>query len=117
MIDLYTAAPASGRTVAKLLEKPPCRAQALRFAEQGHRAPALLKISRSGRIPASVDRGDERFAVRASGAILIHLAARAGQLLPPAARARPALPRGLQVSQRGVGDASALRNAQPMPIR
>jgi GST-like protein len=90
MITLYTAATPNGHKISIMLEElaMPYVVQALELGKQQQKEPAYLKINPNGRIPAIVDHDNGDFAVFESGAILIYLAEKTGQLLPkdPAAR-------------------------------
>lgn len=105
MIDLYTAATPNGHKVSIALEELglPYQVHALRFDKQEQKTPAFLKINPNGRIPAIVDRDNGDFAVFESGAILLYLAERAGQLLPADAKGRSQVVQWLMFQMGGVG--------------
>jgi GSH-dependent disulfide-bond oxidoreductase len=105
MIDLYTAATPNGHKVSIALEELglPYQVHALRFDKQEQKAPAFLKINPNGRIPAIVDRDNGDFAVFESGAILLYLAERTGQLLPTDAKGRSQVVQWLMFQMGGVG--------------
>ncbi len=105
MIDLYTAATPNGHKVSIALEELglPYQVHALRFDKQEQKAPAFLKINPNGRIPAIVDRDNDDFAVFESGAILLYLAERTGQLLPTDAKGRSLVIQWLMFQMGGVG--------------
>ena len=91
MIDLYTASTPNGIKASIMLEEIglPYRVFALRLDRMEQKSPAFLRINPNGRIPAIVDRDEDDFAVFESGAILIYLAEKTGQLIPPgSSRAR-----------------------------
>lgn len=102
MIDLYTAATPNGHKVSIALEELglPYRVHALSFDKQEQKTPEFLRINPNGRIPAIVDDG---FAVFESGAILIYLAEKAGQLLPADAKGRSRAIQWLMFQMGGVG--------------
>lgn len=102
MIDLYTAATPNGHKVSIALEELglPYRVHALSFDKQEQKTPEFLRINPNGRIPAIVDDG---FAVFESGAILIYLAEKAGQLLPSDAKGRSLVLQWLMFQMGGVG--------------
>ena len=52
------------------------------LAADEQKTPAFLQINPNGRIPAIVDRDEDDFVVFESGAVLIYLADKTGQLLP-----------------------------------
>ena len=105
MIDLYTAATPNGHKVSIALEELELAYQvhALRFDQQEQKAPAYLKINPNGRIPAIVDRDNGDFAVFESGAILLYLAEKTGQLIPADAKGRSQVIQWLMFQMGGVG--------------
>lgn len=102
MIDLYTAATPNGYKVSIALEELglPYRVHALSFERKEQKAPEFLCINPNGRIPAIVDDG---FAVFESGAILVYLAEKTGQLLPEDPRGRSLAMQWLMFQMGGVG--------------
>lgn len=105
MIDLYTAATPNGHKVSILLEELglPYTVHALSFDKREQKAPAFLKINPNGRIPAIVDRDNGDFPVFESGAILLYLAERSGQLLPADPKGRSIVMQWLMFQMGGVG--------------
>ncbi|MGZ0781996.1 glutathione S-transferase family protein [Pseudomonas saponiphila] len=105
MIDLYTAATPNGHKVSILLEELglPYTVHALSFDKREQKAPAFLKINPNGRIPAIVDRDNGDFPVFESGAILVYLAERSGQLLPSDAKGRSIVMQWLMFQMGGIG--------------
>ncbi|WOE81339.1 glutathione S-transferase N-terminal domain-containing protein [Pseudomonas protegens] len=105
MIDLYTAATPNGHKVSILLEELglPYTVHALSFDNREQKAPAFLKINPNGRIPAIVDRDNGDFPVFESGAILVYLAERSGQLLPADPKGRSIVMQWLMFQMGGVG--------------
>ena len=82
MIDLYTWTTPNGRKVSIMLEEVglPYTVHPVNIGEDEQFAPEFLKISPNNKIPAIVDH-DEGIAMMESGAILIYLAEKTGQLL------------------------------------
>ncbi|WP_447591598.1 glutathione S-transferase family protein [Aquipseudomonas campi] len=105
MIDLYTAATPNGHKASIALEELGLDYQvhALSFDKQEQKAPAFLRINPNGRIPAIVDREYDDFAVFESGAILIYLAEKTGQLLPSDVKGRSKVMQWLMFQMGGVG--------------
>ena len=105
MIDLYTAATPNGHKVSIALEELalPYTLQILDFAKNEQKQPAFLAINPNGRIPAIVDRAEDDFAVFESGAILIYLAEKTGQLMPADARGRSRVLQWLMFQMGGIG--------------
>ena len=90
MIDLYSAATPNGWKASIMLEETGLTyaLHALDFSKQQQKTPEFLLINPNGRIPAIVDRDADDFAVFESGAILIYLAEKTGQLLPADVKGR-----------------------------
>ncbi|AYC33371.1 glutathione S-transferase [Pseudomonas cavernae] len=105
MIDLYTAATPNGHKISIALEELglPYKVHALSFDKKQQKSPAFLKINPNGRIPAIVDRGNDDFTVFESGAILIYLAEKTGQLLPQDVKGRSRVIQWLMFQMGGVG--------------
>ena len=89
MIDLYTWSTPNGRKVSIMLEEVglPYTVHAIDISKDEQFKPEFLKISPNNRIPAIVDR-DNDLPLFESGAILIYLAEKTGQLMPKNERAR-----------------------------
>ena len=102
MIELYTAATPNGHKISIALEELglPYEVHALSFDRQEQKAPEFLRINPNGRIPAIVDDG---FAVFESGAILLYLAEKTGQLLPSDPKGRSLAIQWLMFQVGGVG--------------
>jgi GST-like protein len=94
MIDLYFSPTPNGLKIRLFLEETglPHRLLPVRLSAGEQFSPAFLAISPNGKIPAIVDRtpADERgpHCVFESGAILLYLAEKTGQLLPSDPRDR-----------------------------
>jgi GST-like protein len=83
MIDLYTWTTPNGRKVSIALEELglPYTAHPIDITKDEQFAPDFLTISPNNKIPAIVDR-ESGISFMESGAILIYLADKTGQLLP-----------------------------------
>jgi GST-like protein len=105
MIDLYTAATPNGWKISIALEELGLTytTHALSLSKQEQKAEAYLKINPNGRIPTIVDRDNGDFAVFESGAILIYLAEKAGQLMPRDVKGRSLVVQWLMFQMSGVG--------------
>lgn len=105
MIELYTAATPNGHKVSIALEELGLeyRVHPLDFNKKEQKAPDYLKINPNGRIPAIIDRDAGDFAVFESGAILLYLAEKTGQLLPADAKGRSQVIQWLMFQMGGVG--------------
>jgi len=105
MIDLYTAATPNGHKVSIALEELalPYTLKVLDLSEGQQKLPAFLAINPNGRIPAIVDRDEDDFAVFESGACLIYLAEKTGQLMPSDAKGRSRVLQWLMFQMGGIG--------------
>ena len=105
MIDLYTAATPNGFKVSIALEELglPYKVIPLDFSTMEQKKPEFLAINPNGRIPAIVDRDNGDFAVFESGAILLYLAEKTGQLLPADSKGRSQVIQWLMFQMGGVG--------------
>jgi len=84
MIDFFTAGTPNGYKIAIMLEECglPYTAHVMSLSTLEQKKPAFTAINPNGRIPAIVDHDEGDFAVFESGAILIYLAEKVGQLMP-----------------------------------
>jgi GSH-dependent disulfide-bond oxidoreductase len=105
MIDLYTAATPNGHKILIALEELalPYTMHELELSLGQQKEPWFLAINPNGRIPAIVDRAADNFAVFESGAILIYLAEKTGQLMPQDAKGRSLVLQWLMFQMGGVG--------------
>lgn len=105
MIDFYTAATPNGYKVSIALEELalPYDLHVLSFDRKEQKAPEFLRINPNGRIPAIVDRDNDNFPVFESGAILIYLAEKTGQLMPQDVKGRSQVLQWLMFQMGGVG--------------
>ena len=105
MITLYTAATPNGHKVSIALEELglPYELRVLDLAKNEQKTPGFLAINPNGRIPAIVDHGADDFAVFESGACLIYLAEKTGQLMPTDAQGRSRVLQWLMFQMGGVG--------------
>jgi glutathione S-transferase len=102
MIDLYTAATPNGIKASIMLEELglPYRVHAIDLRSGDQKNPEYLALNPNGRIPTIVDDG---FAVFESGAILIYLAEKTGQLLPADPQGRSRVIQWLMFQMGGLG--------------
>ncbi|WP_373088429.1 glutathione S-transferase family protein [Zhongshania sp.] len=73
------------------------------ITEREQKKPEFLAINPNGRIPAIIDRDLGDFPIFESGAIMIHLAEKAGRLLPTDAKGRAMVMQWLIFQMGGVG--------------
>jgi len=105
VIDLYTAPTPNGHKASCTLEalQIPYETHFVNISEGEQKKPEFLAISPNGRIPAIVDRELDNFPIFESGAIMIHLAEKAGRLLPTDAGGRSRVIQWLMFQMGGVG--------------
>jgi glutathione S-transferase len=105
MIDLYTAPTPNGWKVSIALEEMdlPYKVVPIDLGKRVQKEAWYLELNPNGRIPTIVDRDADDFAVFESGAILIYLAEKSGQLLPADARGRSVALQWLMFQMGGIG--------------
>jgi GST-like protein len=105
MIDLYTARTPNGFKASIVLEELalPYETHAIDLGAQTQKESWFLAINPNGRIPAIVDRDEGDFAVFESGAILVYLAEKTGQLMPTDRKRRSVVMQWLMFQMGGVG--------------
>jgi glutathione S-transferase/GST-like protein len=105
VIDLYTAATPNGHKVSIALEELglPYTVRVVNLAGLEQREPWFLQLNPNGRIPVIVDRGADDFAVFESGAILVYLAEKTGQLMPADLKGRSRVMQWVMFQMGGIG--------------
>jgi len=105
MIDLYTAATPNGHKISIALEELELAytLHALDLSKGEQKEPWFLALNPNGRIPAIIDRAAGNFAVFESGAILLYLAEKTGELMPADAKARSLVTQWLMFQMGGIG--------------
>jgi GST-like protein len=105
MIDLYTSPTPNGWKASITLEELeiPYEVHAIDLGSGDQKKPDYLKINPNGRIPAIVDHDEGGLRVFESGAIMIHLAEKAGRLLPSSGPGRAEVLSWLMFQMGGVG--------------
>jgi glutathione S-transferase len=105
MIDLYTAATPNGHKVSIALEELalPYTVHAIDLTAREQKRPEFLAMNPNGRIPVIVDRAAGDFVVFESGAILVYLAEKTGQLLPTDPKGRSLVMQWLMFQMGGIG--------------
>ena len=93
MIELYTWGTPNGRKVSVMLEECALayNVHKINIGKDEQFAPEFLKLNPNGKIPAIVDSDGpdgKPISLMESGAILLYLASKTGQLLPADARGR-----------------------------
>ncbi len=102
MITLYTAATPNGQKISIALEELalPYEVRSVDLGKAEQKTPEFLAINPNGRIPALVDDG---FPIFESGAILLYLAEKTGQLMPQDVKGRSITTQWLMFQMGGVG--------------
>jgi len=107
MIDLYTWTTPNGYKISIMLEETglPYRVIPVDLEAGDQQKPEFTALNPNQKIPAIVDNdiGDEPLSIFESGAILIHLAERSGQLLPAQAAPRAEVLQWLMYQMSHVG--------------
>ena len=104
MYELYTWGTPNGRKVSIALEELAVdyKVKAINLTKDEQFAPDFLAISPNNKIPALVDT-KSNFALMESGAILIYLADKVGELLPPSGEERYEVLQWLMMQMGSVG--------------
>jgi GST-like protein len=102
---LYTAATPNGFKISILLEELglPYEVRPIDLSLGQQKDPEYLLLNPNGKIPTLVDRAAGDFTVFESGAILLYLAEKHGQLLPHETKARSEVIQWLMFQVGGVG--------------
>ncbi len=102
---LYTATTPNGWKASICLEELGLdyNVVALDLQANDQKAESYLRINPNGRIPALVDHENDDFAIFESGALMIYLAEKHGQLLPSDAKGRSLVIQWLMFQMAGVG--------------
>jgi len=105
MIELYTAATPNGHKISIALEEMglPYNVHHLKLSKNEQKEPEYLKLNPNGRIPTIIDRDNDDFVVFESGAILMYLAEKTGQLLPTDSKERSRTIQWLMFQMGGIG--------------
>jgi len=105
MIDLYTDSTPNGWKVSVMLEEIDMeyRAHHVDILKDEQKEAWFTDICPNGRIPAIVDRSNGNFAVFESGAIMLYLGEKTGQLIPQNGPRRSRVIQWLMFQMAGVG--------------
>jgi len=122
VIDLYTAGTPNGHKVSIALEEVGLayKVHAIDLSQRQQKEDWYLELNPNGRIPTIVDRELGDFVVFESGAILLYLAEKTGQLLPADSAARSQVIQWLMFQMGGIGPMQGQANVfyryAPEPI-
>ncbi len=105
MIDLYTSPTPNGWKASVTLEELglPYHVHNVDLMKGEQKTPAYLQLNPNGRIPTIVDRDNGDFAVFESGAIMVYLAEKTGQLMPTDVKGRSLVMQWLMFQMGGIG--------------
>ena len=105
MIELYTSPTPNGYKVSIMLEETGLEysVHPIDLGKQEQKEPEFLTMNPNGRIPVIVDHDNDDFVVFESGAILIYLAEKTGQLLPAEEKQRSRVMQWLMFQMGGIG--------------
>jgi glutathione S-transferase len=105
MIELFTSATPNGWKASITLEELGLQysVRHIQMDKLEQKEPWFLEINPNGRIPAIVDHGNDGFAVFESGAIMLYLAEKTGQLLAQDEKGRSRVIQWLMFQMGGIG--------------
>jgi len=105
MIELLTARTPNGYKVSIALEEMglPYSVTPITLKEKTQKEDWFLKLNPNGRIPVIIDHDEDDFVVFESGAILLYLAEKTGQLMPEDTKGRSLAMQWLMFQMGGIG--------------
>ena len=105
MIDLYTSETPNGWKATITFEEigMPYKVHAIDLGEGDQKKPEFLKLNPNGRIPAMVDRDEDNLTIFESGAIMLYLAEKSGQLMPTDLKGRYDVIQWVMFQMGGIG--------------
>jgi glutathione S-transferase len=105
MITLYTSATPNGWKASITLEELglPYKVHHIHMDLKEQKEPWYLKLNPNGRIPTIVDHDNDDFVVFESGALMIYLAEKTGQLMPSDVKGRSTVIQWLMFQMGGIG--------------
>jgi glutathione S-transferase len=105
MIELYTSATPNGHKASVTLEELaiPYQVFPINLSANDQKSSAFLEMNPNGRIPVIKDKGNNDLTIFESGAIMIYLAEKTGQLLPSKGPARSEVMQWLMFQMAGIG--------------
>lgn len=105
MIELYTSETPNGWKASIMLEEigMPYNVHAIDLGAADQKKPEFLKLNPNGRIPVIVDTDEDNLTIFESGAIMLYLAEKSGQLMPSDLKGRYDVIQWLMFQMGGVG--------------
>ena len=109
MIDLYYAPTPNGWKITIMLEEAglPYKVIPMQLGRGDQHQPEYLKLNPNGRMPAIIDHapidGGEPITIFETGAIMLYLAEKCGQFMPPDVRGRMQVTQWLMWQMAGLG--------------
>ena len=105
MIELLTSRTPNGHKVSIALEEMalPYSVTHIRLQDKTQKEPRFLKLNPNGRIPVIIDHDADDFVVFESGAILLYLAEKTGQLMPSDSKGQSLVIQWLMFQMGGIG--------------
>ena len=105
MIDLYTDATPNGWKVSVMLEEIGMEytTHHIDIMNGAQKEESFVKLCPNARIPAIVDRGNDDFPIFESGAIMLYLAKKSGQLMPRDDKGESRVTQWLMFQMAGIG--------------
>lgn len=105
MIELLTSRTPNGHKVSIALEEMelPYEVTHIRLQDKTQKEEWFLDLNPNGRIPVIIDHGNDDFVVFESGAILVYLAEKTGQLMPADEKGRSLVMQWLMFQMGGIG--------------
>lgn len=105
MIDLYTSPTPNGYKVSVTLEEMGIayNVHSVNLREQDQKQDWFLKMNPNGRIPVIVDRDANDLTIFETGAIMVYLAEKTGQLMPADSAGRAQVMQWLMFQMSGIG--------------
>jgi GST-like protein len=105
MIELFTASTPNGWKAAITLEELGLEysVRPISFEKKEQKEDWYLQINPNGRIPTIVDHGNDDFVVFESGAIMVYLAEKTGELMPQDPKGRSQVLQWLMFQMGGLG--------------
>ncbi len=105
MIELLTSRTPNGHKVSIALEEMqlPYSVTPIKLQDKTQKEPWFMALNPNGRIPVIIDHDEDDFVVFESGAMLVYLAEKTGQLIPDDVKGRSLVMQWLMFQMGGIG--------------